>query len=42
MENILSMLPTNFHSFGEAVLEENVCAEIDQSETGIVCAGHVC
>ena len=42
MENILSMLPTNFHSFGEAVLEENVCAEIDQSETRITCSCHVC
>jgi hypothetical protein len=42
MEDILSMLPTKFHSFGEAVLEENVCAEIDQSETRITCGCHVC
>jgi hypothetical protein len=27
------MLPTQFHSFGEAVLEEKLCVEIDQSET---------
>jgi hypothetical protein len=42
MEDILSMLPTKFHSFGEAVLEKNGCAEIDQSETRITCGCHVC
>jgi hypothetical protein len=27
------MLPTQFHSFGEAVLEEKLCVEINKSET---------
>jgi hypothetical protein len=35
------MLPTKFHSFREAVLEEKIWVEIDQSETRIVCGGHV-
>jgi hypothetical protein len=41
MEDILSMLPTKFHSFGEAVLEEKLSVEIDQSETRITCDCHV-
>jgi hypothetical protein len=36
------MLPTKFHAFREAVLEEKVCAEIDQSETRMTCGCHVC
>ena len=36
------MLPTQFHSFGEAVLEEKLCVEIDQSETRLTCGCHVC
>jgi hypothetical protein len=36
------MLPTQFHSFGEAVLEEKLCVDIDQSKTRIACGDHVC
>jgi hypothetical protein len=32
----------SFGSFGKAVSEENIFLEINQSETRIVCGGHVC
>ena len=32
----------SFDSFGKAVSEEKIFFEIDQSETGIVCGGHIC
>ena len=32
----------SFGSFAHAVLEENIFLKIDQSETRIVCGGHVC
>jgi hypothetical protein len=35
------MLPTSFGSFGKAFSEEKTFLEIDQSETRIVCDGHV-
>jgi hypothetical protein len=35
------MLPTKFCSFGQAVSEENIFLEIDQSETKIDCGAHV-
>jgi hypothetical protein len=35
------LLPS-FDSFGQAVLEEKIFLEINQSETRIVCGGHVC
>jgi hypothetical protein len=31
----------NFDSFGQAVTEEKIFLEINQSETRIVCGGHV-
>ena len=40
IEYIISMLPTKFHSFREAVLEEKIWVEIDQSETRITCGCH--
>jgi hypothetical protein len=36
------MLPTKFGSFGEAVSEEKIFLEINQSETRIAGGGHVC
>ena len=37
------MLPTiSFDSFGQAVSEETIFLEINQSETSITCGGHVC
>ena len=37
------MLPTiSFDSFGQAVSEETIFLEINQSETRITCGGHVC
>ena len=36
------MVPTKFDSFDKAVLEETIFLEINQSETRIVCGGHVC
>jgi hypothetical protein len=32
----------SFGSFGKVVSEENIFLEINQSETRIVCGGHVC
>jgi hypothetical protein len=32
----------SFGSFGQAVLEEKIFLEINQSETKIACSGHVC
>jgi hypothetical protein len=32
----------NFSSFGKAVSEEKIFLEINQSETRMVCGGHVC
>jgi hypothetical protein len=32
----------SFGSFGKAVSEEKIFLEINQSETRIVCGGHVC
>jgi hypothetical protein len=32
----------NLGSFGQAVSEEKIFLEIDQSETRIACGGHVC
>jgi hypothetical protein len=31
-EQTLYLLPTKFISFGEAVLEEKICSDIDQSD----------
>ena len=36
------MLPTKFRLFGQAVSEETIYLEINQSETRIACGGHVC
>jgi hypothetical protein len=36
------MLPTKFGSFGEAVSEEKIFLEINQSEKRIAGGGHVC
>jgi hypothetical protein len=38
MEDIPFMLPTKIHSFGEAALEEKVCAEFDQPGTRMTCS----
>ena len=35
------MLPIKFRSIGQAVSEETIFLEINQSETRIVCGGHV-
>jgi hypothetical protein len=32
----------SFDSFGQAVSEETIFLEINQSETRIACGGHVC
>ena len=32
----------SFGLFGQAVSEEKILKKIDQSETRIACAGHVC
>jgi hypothetical protein len=32
----------SFDSFGKAVLKETIFLEINQSETRIICGGHVC
>jgi hypothetical protein len=32
----------SFDSFGQAASEEKIFLEINQSETRIVCGGHVC
>jgi hypothetical protein len=32
----------SFDSFGQAVSEEKIFLEINQSETRIACGGHVC
>jgi hypothetical protein len=36
------MLPTEFRFIGQAVSEEKIFLEINQSETRIACGGHVC
>jgi hypothetical protein len=38
------MLPTKFRFiwFGQAVSEEKIFLEINQSETRIACGGHIC
>ena len=35
------MLPTKFDSFGQAVSEEKIFLEINQSETRKACGGYV-
>jgi hypothetical protein len=39
---LTSMAAPSFDSFGKAVLEETIVLEIYQSETRIICGGHVC
>ena len=34
--------PPSFGSFGQAVSEENISLDIDQSETRIAYGGHIC
>jgi hypothetical protein len=38
---LIKFIPS-FGSFGQAVSEEKILLEIDQSETRIACGGHVC
>jgi hypothetical protein len=35
------MIPT-FDKFGQAVVDETILLEINQSETRMACGGHVC
>ena len=42
IEDLPRMLLPSFDSFDKAILKETIFLEISQSETRIVCGGHVC